>query len=264
MLEEDDIFFFIGTVYSIAVMMPLIRQPLHTSKLTGEEWTQEILSSENPRLFPKNMRMEKPVFQKLCEVFRERGYLRDSRHVSVEQQLHIFLYIVSNNAANRNVQGRFQHSGETISRYFNIVLTALVKLSEEYITLPNSEIPDEITHNTKFYPYFKDCLGAIDGSLIPASVPASTTAAFRCRKGFLAQNILAVCSFDLTFQYVLAGWEGSANDSKVLEDALTKGFQMPEDRYYLADAGYGLTMHFLTPYRGVRYHLKEFAQSYQW
>jgi hypothetical protein len=38
---------------------------------------------------------------------------------------------------------------------------------------------------------------------------------------------------------------------------------MPVDRYYLADAGYGLTMNFLTPYRGVRYHLKEFSQGTQ-
>jgi hypothetical protein len=36
---------------------------------------------------------------------------------------------------------------------------------------------------------------------------------------------------------------------------------VPEGKYYLADAGYGLRKGFLVPYRGVRYHLKETAQS---
>ncbi|OWZ23791.1 hypothetical protein PHMEG_0001246 [Phytophthora megakarya] len=34
---------------------------------------------------------------------------------------------------------------------------------------------------------------------------------------------------------------------------------LPEHMYLLADAGYGLQPQILTPYRGVRYHLKEFA-----
>ena len=41
--------------------------------------------------------------------------------------------------------------------------------------------------------------------------------------------MLAAISFDLKFSYVLAGWEGSAHDSRVLEDALTRprGLQVP-------------------------------------
>ena len=30
-------------------------------------------------------------------------------------------------------------------------------------------------------------------------------------------------------------------------------------KYYLADAGYGIRIGCITPYRGVRYHLKEFG-----
>jgi hypothetical protein len=39
------------------------------------------------------------------------------------------------------------------------------------------------------------------------------------------------------FVYILAGWEGSAADGRVLEDALNKGFNIPSGKYYLADAG---------------------------
>ena len=36
------------------------------------------------------------------------------------------------------------------------------------------------------------------------------------------QNVLAAISFDLKFIYVLAGWEGSAHDSHVLNDAFAR------------------------------------------
>ena len=44
------------------------------------------------------------------------------------------------------------------------------------------------------------------------------------------QNVLAAISFDLKFIYVLAGWEGSAHDSHVLNDAFARlgGFSIPD------------------------------------
>ena len=45
-------------------------------------------------------------------------------------------------------------------------------------------------------------------------------ARYRGRKGYPTMNILAACSFDLRFTYVLPGWEGSAADSRILDNAL--------------------------------------------
>lgn len=60
--------------------------------------------------------------------------------------------------------------------------------------------------------------------------------------------------------YILARWEGSAHDRRVLGDVIfIGGLQIPSDRYLLADAGYSNSDYTLTPYRGVRYHLKEQA-----
>ena len=73
----------------------------------------------------------------------------------------------------------------------------------------------------------------------------------------MSQNVLGVVNFDMLFTYVLAGWEGSAHDSRVLDDAKGKGLPMLPGKYYLGDAGYALSRMCLTPYRGVRYHLKE-------
>ena len=66
----------------------------------------------------------------------------------------------------------------------------------------------------------------------------------------------------MQFSYVWPGWEGAANDNKVLQDARSRGgFVVPGGKYYLADAGYPNSEELLTPYRGTRYHLKENRQA---
>lgn len=60
----------------------------------------------------------------------------------------------------------------------------------------------------------------------------------------------------------MSGWEGSASDSRILKDALTKEHDrliVPQGKYFLVDAGYQLKTGFLAPFRGTRYHLKEFS-----
>ena len=76
--------------------------------------------------------------------------------------------------------------------------------------------------------------------------------------------MLLAVDFDMRFTYVLAGFEGSAHDTRVLNHALnlsTGNLDPPKGKYYLADAGYSNQKHLLVPYRGVRYHLKEFEAS---
>lgn len=80
---------------------------------------------------------------------------------------------------------------------------------------------------------FQNCVGALDGTHIPARVVGRGVASYRNREGVISQNVLAVCNFDLEFIYVLSGWEGSAHDSRVLSDALTRrtnNFQVPEGK----------------------------------
>ena len=66
---------------------------------------------------------------------------------------------------------------------------------------------------------------------------------------------------NMEFLYVLPGWEGSAADSRVFENARRQDFRIPDGCYYLADARYGNCDALLVPYRGVRYHLKEWGTS---
>lgn len=119
-----------------------------------------------------------------------------------------------------------------------------------------------IAEDTKYFPYFKDYLGALNGTHLPAHLPSILEPPYRNGKGWLSQNVLGVCRMDLTFCYILAGWEGSAHDYRILEDTLLNNdFHIPDGKYYLADAGYHNMDYLLCPYHGVCYHLKEQAAA---
>lgn len=119
------------------------------------------------------------------------------------------------------------------------------------------------------------------------TVAAEDRPRYRNRKGDISTNVLGVCGPDLRFIYALPGWEGSAGDSRVLKDALQRQnrLRIPNGnimnmvilylfngsairiylyfgkiivgKYFLVDAGYTNGPGFLAPYRGTRYHLKE-------
>ncbi|CAN1825636.1 Putative nuclease HARBI1, partial [Linum perenne] len=76
-------------------------------------------------------------------------------------------------------------------------------------------------------------------------------------------NVLGVCNPEGEFIYCLSGWEGSAHDARVLRDALSRplGLKVPTGSYFLCDAGYANCEGFLTPFRGQRYHLKEWGNN---
>ncbi|KAF8478129.1 hypothetical protein DFH94DRAFT_634095 [Russula ochroleuca] len=101
----------------------------------------------------------------------------------------------------RHIAERFQHSNETISKYFCRVLVAVLSppFYTNHVCLPkaNQPTPSFILDNLKFFPFFEGALGAIDGTHINCSLSALEQDGCRNRKGGLSQNCLACCSFDL-------------------------------------------------------------------
>lgn len=130
---------------------------------------------------------------------------------------------------------------------------------QKHITLPNSSTRTSplIESNMKMYPFFKDCIGAVDGTHTPVIVSPHKKAPYVDRQNNISQNVLAACTFNMKYCYVMPGWEGSASDSRLWDDARTKDLTIPPGKYYLGDAGFPLTETCLVPYRAVRYHLKE-------
>ena len=72
------------------------------------------------------------------------------------------------------------------------------------------------------------CVGAIDGMHIECVVPVAVASAYCNWKGFPTQNVMAVVEFEMKFTYIVAGWEGSAHDARILNIAIsTLAFRFP-------------------------------------
>lgn len=223
---------------------------------TGRALVERLV--RNDRRLYEATRLWPWIFSPLVERLKGDGYLRDGRWICAAQKLAIFLKICGHSALYSDVSEQFGHSKATISLVFREVLESLVHLYRSTVRLPEgTTCHEKVSEQNGKFKYFKDCIGALDGTHIDVHVKGTSTA-WRNRKGRLTQNVLAVCDFDGNFTYLLAGWEGSAHDGRVLAAARSSdGFHAPEGRYYLGDAGYALAPDVLVPYRGVRYHLLE-------
>ncbi|XP_071681839.1 protein ALP1-like [Lolium perenne] len=177
------------------------------------------------------LRMRRDPFYAPVKTFRDTGLLTDSIHTSVEEQ----------------------------------VMYAIGELIGEMIKSASMNTPTKIKNSYRWFPYFRDCIGTIDGTHVTAKVPRSMSAAFHGRKHYTSQNMLAAVDFDMRFTYVLAGWEGSAHDASILVDSLSRpdGLQIPDDKFYLGDAGYACRSGILPTFRKTRYHLNKFSAKHR-
>ncbi|KAL1548831.1 hypothetical protein AAHA92_17015 [Salvia divinorum] len=208
-----------------------------------------------------NLRMDRNTFGRLCFLLRQTGELVDGNFVKIEEQIAMFLGVLAHHKKNRVVKFDFWRSGFTVSKYVHAVLRAVLRLHRSFLVVPEP-VPEDYDDNR--WKWFKGCLGALDGTYINIQVPNADKPRYRSRKGQICTNTLAACDRRMRFVYVLAGWEGSAGDSRVLRDALNRenGFKVPKGiHYYLCDNGYANNEGFLTPYKGVRYHLKEWGPA---
>ena len=77
----------------------------------------------------------------------------------------------------------------------------------------------------------------------------------------VSQNVFAAVRLDGNFPYVLAGAEGRLNDASLVRLALRRSFRVPQNRFYLDDAGFAITPGILVPYPNTRYHLDDWRRS---
>lgn len=238
----------------------------------GQIYTERLLASEET--CQAVLRLHRSTFYALLDQLSSEDNefaVIDGQGISKEQKLAILLQIIGQGDFYRACALTYGHSISTISRVFHEVLNSVLHLYEKHIFMPQAEnLPLDLRQSGKFH-LFNKALGAIDGTHIHAYVPlgcerrseGATAKPWINRKGWISQNVLACCDWEMNFTYVYAGWEGSAHDKRVLNAArmLEEGaFKIPRGFYLLADAGYfGRSADLLSNYKGTRYHLSEFA-----
>ncbi|CAL5407355.1 unnamed protein product [Camellia sinensis] len=155
--------------------------------------------------YRSQLRISKDAFATLVSMLKRTQFLRDNPQSKVEEQVAKFLHIIGHNLRNRTIKFFYRRSGETVSRHFHQVLKAIISLGDIFLKQPDGfNCPPEIRNNPKYWPYFKDCVGAIDGSasdsrildnaltremnklIVPQGKYYLVDAGFQLKTGFLA------------------------------------------------------------------------------
>ncbi|CAB4309511.1 unnamed protein product [Prunus armeniaca] len=88
----------------------------------------------------EQLRVRKKAFQSLCTILHGKGGLVRTRNVSSEESIATFLNILAHNLKFRVIGFDYYRSKETISRQFNSVLRAMMRISQEYLKLQPCDI----------------------------------------------------------------------------------------------------------------------------
>jgi hypothetical protein len=221
-LEDDASGFIYGTYeYAMHVDKYCTRSEYRQPATSGLKWVERKLGHRN--VCYKMFRMSPTVFYRLHDLLVQKYGLSSSPKSSSVETLGMFFWMVGAPQSVRQAEDRFERSLGTIHNMFYKVLKCVLKLAEDIIKPQNPQFRtmQSRLRNPRFYPFFKDCVGAIDGTHIPVVVPNDKFVQHLCRKGMTTHNMMASCDFDMIFTFVLAGWPGSIHDIRVFDCAMT-------------------------------------------
>ncbi|XP_048630292.1 putative nuclease HARBI1 [Brassica napus] len=209
--------------------------------------------------------MNERTFEALCKMLAQRYGLEESHHVYLEESVAMFLETVGQDKTKRDIAARYQRSLDTVQRKLDEVLSALLKFAEDTLKPEEGEfarVSHVLRNDDRYWPQFRDCIGALDGTHIPVRSPSQNADAYRGRKQDPTMNVLVICNFDMKFIYAYVGVPGRAHDTKVLAHCARNEASFPHPppgKYYLVDSGYPTRTGYLGPHRNMRYHLGQFA-----
>ena len=132
----------------------LPRAPYVNHAAEREEYINSVLHGTETHCV-NQLRMKPIAFHHLCHILTEGDHVRPTIHMSVTEQVFIFLHIIGHNVRFCVMGSRIYRSTEIVYRYFKVVLRGVLKLYRALIRLRNEDTPPEITNSRRFYPYFK-------------------------------------------------------------------------------------------------------------
>ena len=72
------------------------------------------------------LRVNRLAFTNLCTMLENKGGLRASRYLQIDEQVAMFLHILAHHVKNIVIKFQFMRSGETVSKYFHNVLYSVI------------------------------------------------------------------------------------------------------------------------------------------
>jgi hypothetical protein len=195
--DDDDAAGFIYGTYEYAMHLDKYcnrfdyRQPA----MSGLEWVERKLA--NSTTCYNMFRMSPTMFHRLHDVLVEEYGLKSTPKSTSIEALGMFLWIVGAPQSVRQAEDRFERSLGTVHNLFYRVLKCVLKLADDIIKPrdPHFRTRHPRVRNPRFYPFFKDCIGVIDGTHIPLVVPTDKFVQHMWRKGMTTQNVIGLVLF---------------------------------------------------------------------
>ena len=150
--------------------VPVVRRlRMQDSSLTGLQRARE-LADGHPGQFYQQTRLPKHIFDVLLQKLVQECGLQDGYLVKVKEKLFLYLQMVAKGYAFRDQCYIWQRGAGTVVSYGEEVLMAILSLKNEYIRQPEGGVPAHIRARPHLRPWFDHCVGAVDGTHIPAIV----------------------------------------------------------------------------------------------
>ena len=124
----------------------LPRAPYVNHAAERENYINSILHGSR-RFCVSQIRMKPIAFHHLCHILTEGEHVHPTIHMSVQEQVLIFLHIIGQNARFRVIGSQFHRLTETINRYFKVIFKGVLKLYRALIRLPSKDTPPKIRNS---------------------------------------------------------------------------------------------------------------------
>ena len=133
--------------------------------------------------------------------FIEKTTTRMREPISVETQVAMTLYYLSDEGRFRKVANAFGVGKSTVSETIrNVCKILLSECGPKYIKLPSTIEEIEVLMGEFCKEHdFPQCIGAIDGTHIPIKQPKENPTDFINRKNFYSFNVQAACDYSCKF-----------------------------------------------------------------
>ena len=122
---------------SVVTLPGVIKEPMYDSPFTGEMRMQEFLRGHDGRFY-NSFGMKKEVFFHLKYELQELAQLTDTCHLTMDEQLGIFLRLCRSGNVVRDIQEQFQRSPDTVSKcilYYFLYFLYLLSYYSGYFTI---------------------------------------------------------------------------------------------------------------------------------
>jgi hypothetical protein len=149
-------------------LAPMIYLPAPLLHVTGRQWVE--LNMSDFRKCLDNFRMTPDSFIGLHDALVRYHGLRSTQEVESCEALGMFLWACGTQQATRQIRDRFERSLYTISRKMAMVADAMYGFAQTIIC-PKDPTFSKVHNKLRPYaPFFDGCIGALDGTHIPAHV----------------------------------------------------------------------------------------------